>query len=190
MRRQVLGAQHPDVAITINNLGILMKDMGDFSESEKYFEEALSLRKEVLGDNHVNTAISKFSYADLFLKSSRPDAALTLLEEALITFSEHLPSDHSFIARTRLRIGSAWLGLGQFEKADAILPASYQSVLSIHHNRSLERALADIEFGKYVTAKGDTTRAREIWKHAGSIFLELEGASGYRYEQITELIRN
>lgn len=190
LRRRVLGDDHPDVAITANNLGILKKDMGHLEEAAEYFEEALRLRRKVIGENHINTAISKFSYADLYLKSGQPEKALTLLEEALQVFKEDLPPDHSFIARTHLRIGLAILETGQVEQAGSIIPDAYRSVLSIHHNRSLERALADITFGKYLSATGDVSRAREIWEHSRSILLELEGERGLRQAEVYALIHS
>lgn len=190
LRRQVLGDNHPDVAITANNLGILKKDMGYLEEAAEYFEEALKLRRNTIGENHINTAISKFSYADLYLKSDRPEKALTLLEEALQVFKEDLPPGHSFIARTRLRIGLAILETGQVEQAGSIIQDAYRSILSIHHNRSLERALADITFGKYLSATGDVSRAREIWEHSRSILLELEGEAGMRQAEVYTLINS
>lgn len=190
LRRHVLGNSHPDLAITINNLGILKKETGELAEAEDYFKEALQLRKTILGDHHINTAISKFSYAELFMKNARADTALILLEEALFTFHEDLPADHSFIARTNLRIGSALLELGHFERAEELITESYRAILSIHHNRSLERALADIRFGKYLAAKGDLSRAREIWEHSRSILLELEGESGIRQAEVLALINS
>lgn len=190
LRRRILGDNHPDVAITVNNLGILKTDMNELEEAKSYFEEALQLRKNTIGDDHINTAISKFSYANLLMKESRADTALTLLEEALVTFKDGLPDDHSFIARTRLRIGLAMLETGSFDQAEDIIVDAYRSILSIHHNRSLERALADISYGKYLVTKGDISQAREIWQHARSILLELEGDSGVRQAEVLALINN
>src|SRR5690625_7996830 len=78
LRRRVMGDDHPDVAITANNLGILKKDMGHLEEAAEYFEEALRLRRKVIKENHINTAISKFSYEELYLKIDKPKKAQTL----------------------------------------------------------------------------------------------------------------
>src|SRR5690625_7206045 len=114
--------------------------MGHLEEAAEYFEEALRLRRKVIGENHINTAISKFSYADLYLKSGQPEKALTLLEEALQVFKEDLPPDHSFRARTHLRIGLAILETGQVEQAGSIIPDAYRSV-QIGRASCRERAL-------------------------------------------------
>src|SRR5690625_7449446 len=74
--------------------------------------------------------------------------------------------------------------------AGSVHSRPFRSVLSIHHNRSLERALADITFGKYLSATGDVSRAREIWEHSRSILLELEGERGLRQAEVYALIHS
>jgi serine/threonine-protein kinase len=58
MRRRVLGAGHPDVAVTESELGRVLFDQGRFDESEVYFRAALALREKTLGPNDHETATS------------------------------------------------------------------------------------------------------------------------------------
>ncbi len=51
-----------DVAASYNNLGNVYHDTGEFAKARDYHEQALEIRKEQLGPNHVDVAAS---YNDL-----------------------------------------------------------------------------------------------------------------------------
>jgi len=55
MRREVLGDNHPDTLISMNNLAALYQSQGKYDEAEPLYVECLKLRREVLGDNHPDT---------------------------------------------------------------------------------------------------------------------------------------
>jgi hypothetical protein len=52
------GTEHPDTATCLNNLAILVEEQGDLSGSRKFKEQALAIRKKVLGPEHPDTAAS------------------------------------------------------------------------------------------------------------------------------------
>ncbi len=54
---KVYGPDHPTVAIDINNLGMVLQDLGELAEARKCFERALKIFREKLGDDHPNTRI-------------------------------------------------------------------------------------------------------------------------------------
>jgi len=50
-----LGAAHPDVGITLNNLGILLANEGRIAEAEVCCERGWRLLRKSLGRNHPNS---------------------------------------------------------------------------------------------------------------------------------------
>jgi tetratricopeptide (TPR) repeat protein len=58
IREAVLGADHPDTALSLNNLGALLDSMGDYAGARPYYERALAIREAVLGADHPDTALS------------------------------------------------------------------------------------------------------------------------------------
>ena len=73
-RRETLGDRHPDTLISINSLGVLLKEKGELAAAEPLFREALVMRRKTLGKRHPDTLISA-SNLGLLLKakwSSRP----------------------------------------------------------------------------------------------------------------------
>jgi hypothetical protein len=51
------GPNHPNVAIRVNNLGSVLKVLGDLKGAKKCCERALKIFREFLGDDHPNTVM-------------------------------------------------------------------------------------------------------------------------------------
>ena len=51
----VLGENHPGVATSYNNIGIVYDAMGDYSKALDYYEKSLRIRLSVLGEEHPYT---------------------------------------------------------------------------------------------------------------------------------------
>ena len=49
IRQKVLGAEHHDTAISLNNLALLYEDMGEYAKAEPLYQEAFRIRQKVLG---------------------------------------------------------------------------------------------------------------------------------------------
>ena len=58
MRRKLLGAEHLDVADSMDDLGKSLLDRGNFAEAEPLLREALALRRRLLGEEHKEVASS------------------------------------------------------------------------------------------------------------------------------------
>ena len=59
------GEKNQAYAIILNNLGNLYYKMGEYEKAEPLFQQALDIRKEVLGENHPDYAASLKSLEDL-----------------------------------------------------------------------------------------------------------------------------
>ena len=52
----MLGEHHPDTAESLNNLAVLLWKQGDYAAAKPLYEQALAIRKQVLGERHPDTA--------------------------------------------------------------------------------------------------------------------------------------
>ena len=55
IREQVLGSDHPSTAISLNNLGLVLRDQGDLAGACAYLGRALNILQARLGDHHPDT---------------------------------------------------------------------------------------------------------------------------------------
>ena len=77
-RRRLLGEEHPDTLIIMNNLGAFYSNQRRFAEAEPLFDKVLEARKRILGPDHQYTLNTMTNLAQLYdregEKRIRPNA--------------------------------------------------------------------------------------------------------------------
>ena len=62
------GQNHPSVADTMNNLGILLKKQGKYNEALDYLKQALKFSKHYYGQEHPSIGIYLTNVGDIYRK--------------------------------------------------------------------------------------------------------------------------
>ena len=100
---------HPDISATLNNLGVLLRDMGNSDDAIEHYKEALRIRQLTLGEAHPLTAFSHMNVARFLLdlerfEDARPHATLAheIMASALAETHLHLLLARSTVARIYL----------------------------------------------------------------------------------------
>ncbi|MBP1468758.1 tetratricopeptide repeat protein, partial [Candidatus Chloroploca sp. M-50] len=83
IRERVLGPEHPDTALSLNNLASLHQTQGNYDAARPLYERALAISERVLGPEHPNTATSLNNLAELLRAQGNYDAARPLYARAL-----------------------------------------------------------------------------------------------------------
>jgi tetratricopeptide (TPR) repeat protein len=109
---KALGPEHPWTATSLNNLGSLLKAMGDLSGARPYYERALAIDEKVLGKEHPDTAIDYGNLGSLVAALGDVEEGRALLERALQIFLAKLGPNHPYTQETLRRL-SALDGEGQ-----------------------------------------------------------------------------
>ena len=73
--KRVRGPEHPDVAIALNNLGILFQDIGNYAKAEPLYQETLRIWQKILGPEHPYTAQSLSNLGGLYQVMGKYDKA-------------------------------------------------------------------------------------------------------------------
>jgi tetratricopeptide (TPR) repeat protein len=75
IRQKVLGPEHPDTALSLNNLAFLYQAIGEYAKAELLGQEALRIWQKVLGPEHPLTATSLENLAVVEFDLGRIDEA-------------------------------------------------------------------------------------------------------------------
>lgn len=69
LSKRLLGDNHPDVAISLNNLAALYRYRGRYRKAKPLFEQALKICERTLGVSHPTTMTIRANYAS-FLREA------------------------------------------------------------------------------------------------------------------------
>ena len=65
----MLGEDHPETIISLNNLAICYSAVGDYEKALEYGEKAYSQSEKVLGEDHPDTIRRRRNLSDLYHKA-------------------------------------------------------------------------------------------------------------------------
>ncbi|MDP3284559.1 MAG: CHAT domain-containing protein, partial [Desulfobacterales bacterium] len=91
---KVLGPEHPNTALSLNNLAMLYESLGDYSKAEPLYKRALAINEKVLGPEHPDTAQSLNNIAGLYCSLGDYSKAEPLYKRALAIKEKVLGSEH------------------------------------------------------------------------------------------------
>jgi tetratricopeptide (TPR) repeat protein len=78
IKERSLGPEHPDVAMTLNNLAVLHKAVGKYAEAKPLNQRALTIFEAALGPTHPKVITCRQNYAQLLREMSRQAEAAVL----------------------------------------------------------------------------------------------------------------
>ena len=121
LRREKLGADHPDTLDTLHNLANSYGQAGRLEEALGMREEVLRLRREKLGTDHLDTLNAMGNLAVSYSKAGRLEEALGMFEEVLRLRREKLGADHPHTLIAMQNIAYILKALGRLPDALSLL---------------------------------------------------------------------
>ena len=118
IRKQVLGDNHPDVAILLNNMANLKWNTGDYDESERLYRDAIDIWKESLGPDHPDIALSIDGLATLCWSEGRYSEAESLFLNALEIREKAYGPNHEEVATTLNNLAILYDDQGKYDKTE------------------------------------------------------------------------
>ena len=82
-RNKLLGAEHPDVASSLNDLALLYYSQRRYTVAEPFLKQALETRQKLLGTEHPSVASSLNNLALLYKSQGKYKEAKSLYQQAL-----------------------------------------------------------------------------------------------------------
>ena len=68
---KVLGKEHPDIAMTYNNIAGVYQAQGDYPQALAFYQKALAIREKVLGKEHPDIAMTYNNLALVYQAQGR-----------------------------------------------------------------------------------------------------------------------
>ncbi|MCA2630734.1 MULTISPECIES: tetratricopeptide repeat protein [unclassified Microcystis] len=124
-------ATERDIALAeaerLNQQVIQLYQQGKYNEAIPLAEQALAIRKKVLGDNHPDTAQSLNNLAELYTVQGRYSEAEPLYKQALAIIKQQLGDNHPYTATSLNNLALLYQSQGRYSEAEPL----YKEALAI-----------------------------------------------------------
>jgi tetratricopeptide (TPR) repeat protein len=118
MHRALWGSQpHPDFAFTLNDLGLMLYDKGEYDRSEQLLRESMAMNRLLLGDKHPEIATSLNNIASVLHDKGDLAGAESNYQECLAMRRELLGSAHPLVAETLNNLAFVYYDRGEVSAA-------------------------------------------------------------------------
>lgn len=124
------------ISDTLHCIGYSHDNAGNFLQAMEYYDDALSIRKRVLGDNDLRVAETLHNKGAILCENGACEDALSCLEQALRIRILHYGENHESCADTQQWIGNVMREWGRFDQALAFFKTALQvkkSTLGVDH---------------------------------------------------------
>ncbi|MBL8911143.1 MAG: tetratricopeptide repeat protein [Archangium sp.] len=121
LQKEHLGAEHPEVASTLNNLGTALTSANRTQEAVARFDESLVLHEKLEGPEHPNVAVALNNLAVALRRMGRGSVARSTFERALDIRRKALGFNHVESLKTAQALVKLLIALGELEAARALL---------------------------------------------------------------------
>lgn len=116
LREKALPPQHPDLASALNNLGLVLHDMGEYAQAVAKHERALAIWEHALGPAHPDVAMSLNNLGIALRNLGLYARALDAHERALAIWEKALPG-HADLATALNNLGLVHYYMGAYDRA-------------------------------------------------------------------------
>ena len=117
IRIKLLGFEHQDVIISLNNLALIHYKLGQYEKAIPLYEQILINSKKLLGEFHPDYGNILTNLAALYLDIGQFDKALPFYEQALSINRIAFGESHPNFATSLMHIAMLYSRKGQFAKA-------------------------------------------------------------------------
>ena len=157
-------------ATLVHNLAEVYSDAGEYPEALERYEDALRLRRELLGDLHPEVGETLNSVGVALRRQGRPGEALERYREAAAIFEGAFGETHGALARVEMNTGNVLRELGRHEEARAHCQRALAAFEKLSGADSADTAMAIMAIGNLDFTLGDLDGARAAFEQVRDVY--------------------
>jgi serine/threonine protein kinase/tetratricopeptide (TPR) repeat protein len=166
IRRRLLGNDHPDTLMAMNNMAYVLEERGKLDEAEPLYREALEGRRRVLGDDHRDTTMSINNLAELLMTRGMLDQAEPLWREAIERQRRTLGNDHPETLTSIENLGALAVQRGNLGEAETLWRESLNGRRRVLGENHPETINSMNNVGYLLKLQGNLDEAEATWRDA------------------------
>ena len=119
--KTILGEEHPDTLISMNDLADLLRSQGKYDEAEPIYRQTILLLEKALGKVHPATLTSMNSLAALLASQGKYDEAEPIYRQTLQLQEKALGKEHPHMLSSMINLTDLLQHQGKYTKAEPII---------------------------------------------------------------------
>ncbi|WP_265017698.1 tetratricopeptide repeat protein [Wolbachia endosymbiont (group A) of Andrena dorsata] len=181
------GPDHPEIAITLANLGNADGTLGDSQKAKALLEQALAIKEKHYDSDHFEVARTLVNLGNAHYALGDSQKAKELLEQALPIFKKHYSPDHPGVAKLLANLGNAYGDLGNPQKQKELLEQALIIDEKYYGFDHLTVAMILVNLGIAYGDLGNPQKAKKLLERALPIFEKHYGSGHF---QVAKLLTN
>ena len=165
-RRQVLGQEHPDTLVSLNEMGFLLLAMGKPAEAEPCFREALEKMQGALGEDHRDTLTAMANLAWSLQDQGRLDEAEPFYRECLEKRRRAFGDDDPDTATAISNVGYVLLAQGKYAEAEPFFREAATTLAALRGEDDPDAVVAVNNLGYAIQYQGRPAEAEPFLREA------------------------
>jgi CHAT domain-containing protein/Tfp pilus assembly protein PilF len=166
---KALGAEHPNVAASLNILALLYESLGDYARAEFMFKRVLEIYEKAYAQEHPHVVTGLNNLAELYIAFGDYLKAEPLYKRALGIHEKTYGLEHPKVATSLNNLGLLYYSLGDYSKAEPLFKralAIWEKTLGPDHP-DVATSLNNV--GVVYVELGEYRKAERLHKHALTI---------------------
>ena len=177
--RRASGTEHPEVAIDLKNLAVLLQGTNRMAEAEPLMRRALAIDEKSLGPEHPEVARNLNNLAQLLKATNRLAEAEPLMHRALAIDEKSFGPEHPEVARNLNNLAMLLHATNRLGEAEPLMRRSLaidEKSLGPEHPE-VARNLTNL--AQLLKATNRLAEAEPLMHRALAIFLEFQHRTGH-----------
>ena len=83
IREKTFGENHPDLAISFNNLGAIYREREEYDKAEDFYRKSITIFRKIYGDDNLKTILAHYRLACIYKLEEKWDKAEEAFEDIL-----------------------------------------------------------------------------------------------------------
>ncbi len=175
IRRQALGAEHPEVAKSLNDLAEVLRRKGDLKTAEARYREALAMQRKLLGQEHPDVAESLDNLAIVLDSKGDFKEAEPLFRFALAMRRELLGKEHAKVAESLNNLAELLRKKGDYATAEPLHREALTMRRKLLGKEHPDVAISLDNLAILLHSRGDLDAAEPLYRESLAIFRKVLG---------------
>jgi len=163
---RVLGPEHPDTLVSVNNLALLFESQGNYADAEPLYRRALETSERVLGPEHPDTLASMNNLAVLLVRKGDTAGAEPLYQRALKARERVLGPEHPDTLVSVSNLASLLSSKGDTAGAEPLYRRALQARERASGAEHPSTLVSLNNLAVLLSNKGDTAGAERLYRRA------------------------